>query len=141
MPYEILDHTADIMVRITATTREELCDEARLALYAVAGHLLAAATDTEPSRTTTISVTGDDFAEVMHDWLSELLFWLEGRGRLCIPTGPFQVDDQRLQVPVTVVPLNRRACRFDREVKAVTYHQLAAGPTADGWSATVILDI
>ena len=141
MPYEILDHTADIMLRITAATREQLCDEARLALYAVVGELFAAPTDTDPSQAVTIIVEGRDFAEVMHDWMSELLFWLEGRGRFCIPVGPFAVTDQRLQVPVTAVPLDRAACRFDREVKAVTYHQLDAGPTPHGWSATVILDI
>jgi SHS2 domain-containing protein len=77
----------------------------------------------------------------MHDWLSEVLFWLESRGLLCLPAGPFAVNDHQLTVLVATAALDKAASRVDREVKAVTYHQLAAGPTEDGWSATVILDI
>ena len=141
MPFEILDHTADIMLRITADTREKLCDEARLALYAVVGDLHPARPLPSVDVPVTIHVQGADFAEVMHDWLGEVLFLLESRGLLCLPAGPFSVNDHQLTVLVAMAPLDKAASRVDREVKAVTYHQLAAGPTEDGWSATLILDI
>ncbi|UCG32785.1 MAG: archease [Phycisphaerales bacterium] len=141
MPFEILDHTADIMLRVTADTREGLCDEARLALYAVVGELRPARPVPTVDAPVAIHVQGADFAEVIHDWLSEVLFWLESRGLLCLPAGPFTVNDHQLTILVTTAPLDQAASRIDREVKAVTYHQLSAGPTEDGWSATVILDI
>jgi SHS2 domain-containing protein len=141
MPFEILDHTADIMLRITADTREDLCDEARLALYAVVGDLHPVRPQPPVDAPVIIRVQGADFADVIHDWLSELLFWLESRGVLCLPVGPFTVNDRHLTVPVAAAPLDPAASRFDREVKAVTYHQLSAGLTEDGWAATVILDI
>jgi SHS2 domain-containing protein len=141
MPYEILNHTADIMLRISAATREGLCEEARLGLYGVVGHLVPIAAGRDRAEELVISVAGCDFAEVLRDWMAELLFRLECHGQLCLPASAYEVDDTHLRVAVAARRLDRGASRFDREVKAVTYHRLTAGPQKGEWVATVILDI
>ena len=141
MPYEILDHTADLLLRVTADTCEELIDEARLGLYACVGDLSANRNETARSEPCVIDIQCLDFCEVFHDWLAELLYRLDSKHQLCVPISAYEVDQHHLRAHLSARPLDFEASHLDREVKAVTYHELFAGRRGDGWVATVVLDI
>lgn len=141
MPYEILDHTADLLLHVSADTREELIDEARIGLYACVGELTPMRIGQSDTQPCVIEVRAGDFAEVMHDWLTELLYRLDTRHLFCFPVSAYEADDHHIRAHLSARPLDLRASQLDREVKAVTYHQLFAGQRGDGWVATFILDI
>jgi SHS2 domain-containing protein len=136
LPYQLLNHTADLGLHIQARDLPELFETAAAAL----GEQLVAAAETGAARHQQMEVTGEDWADLLINWLRELLAcWnlenLAVRRARCAALSPF-----RLCADVTFLPFDPAIHRPQQEIKAVTYHQLAVSPNAEGWQATVILD-
>jgi SHS2 domain-containing protein len=134
--YDWLEHTADIMVRIRGRDEGDLYASAALTLTDV---MVEYPVDeaTEPVR---LTVRGPSPEARLVEVLRELIYrfdvdgvlWVEARGRL---------DGEKLV-------LRGRGVTFDpsrhtglREVKAVTYHQLAVRREENEWSADVVFDV
>ncbi|HRX84620.1 MAG TPA: archease [Phycisphaerae bacterium] len=134
--FELCDHTADLGVRVRADTREELVAPAIDGLYAAIGGL-------EPAPATegrTLDFTGDDAAVLLRDLLAELLYLFEHERLIVVGTTVDTFDNAHLRVHVQLGQVPADAA-FDREVKAVTYHELSVQPTAGGYEAVYIVDI
>lgn len=135
--YEVFEHTADLGLRITAASWDELCAEAGRGLFAViAGEL----TQIRPSVVERFDVAGTDPAWLLHDWISELHAAFELRRMLFCS---FQVSHD-------AAGLHARAHgeRYDpavhtlaHEVKAITQHEFDVRRSPSGWLATIIVDI
>ena len=69
--YETFDHTADVGLRVRAPTFEELLVEAARALTSV---LVEDPAATAADREETIVLSADSAADLLFDWLSELVF-------------------------------------------------------------------
>src|SRR5260370_41380583 len=67
--FEIVEHAADIGFRAWGRTREELFENAALALFSLGCELAAV----EEKETRTIQVTGTDLETLLYAWLAELL--------------------------------------------------------------------
>jgi hypothetical protein len=74
--FEFIEHTADTGLRVRAATREELFAEAARALYAL---LLENPADVRPAERHEITLAAGDGADLLHDWLDELLFQYSAR--------------------------------------------------------------
>ena len=136
-PYELLDHTADLRVRVTGTDRAELYANAGLALFD-----LITRSDAGSSPTVTpIRVSGADPADLMVNFLRELLYLWTGDGQLVGTIAVGSISDTAIDAQVTTGPYLPERHRIRHEIKAVTYHQIDVSRTADGWQATVIFDI
>lgn len=137
MPYYLIDHTADLGIRIQARDLPELFETAAAAL----GEQLVAAPKAEGLRHQRLGVSGEDWADLLINWLRELLacWHLEGlavRSARCLTLSPYT-----LSADVTCLPFDPAIHSPNQEIKAVTYHQLEVSPCADGWQATVIFDL
>jgi SHS2 domain-containing protein len=75
MPFEELNHTADIMIRVRAATRNDLFSEAARAMF-----MIMFRTCTDKGYREKIVVEGSDCEELLHDFLSELLYVSEIKG-------------------------------------------------------------
>ncbi len=135
--FRVLEHTADIGFEAFGATREELFRNAGLALIDLIVDLKTVA----PGEELAIEVRGRDSAGLLVNWLSEILYWHDTGGWLFCD---FEVQTLREDLVSAVA----RGERFDRTrhqakllVKAITYHQLTLGPTAEGWRARVYVDI
>lgn len=135
--FETFDHTADIGLRISAATLEELFVDAARGLMSL---LVENVDDIRPTLTETIQLVGTDVDYLLFDWLNELLFRFETRRLLC---GEFTVrlNEQGLDATIRGEPCDRSRHRLAHEVKAITYHGLSVEPTECGWQAELILDI
>lgn len=135
--YELFDHTADLGVRVRAPSLAELVPPATEAFYAVIGDVVTS----DAARPWTLELRGDDPAVLLRDYLAELLHAFEcGRRRLTdVHAGEF--TSERLVVSGQMRATDPTASDFEREIKAVTYHELAIRPIADGYEATYIVDI
>lgn len=134
--FELFEHTADLGVRVRAASRAELVAPAIDGLYAAIGGV-------EPGAATegrTLDFTGDDPALLLRDLLAEVLYLFENQHLLVVGTAVDVFDDCHLRVHVQLAPVPVDA-RFDREVKAVTYHELSIQEDAQGCQATFIVDI
>lgn len=133
MAYRILEHTADIGVEATAPDIPTLFSETVRGLAAI---LL----DDEPPAPfdrVGVSAEADDQATLLAEVLQEALWRFESSGWLPV--------DAELEVSATTAAgtfgVVNDVTIGGPAIKAVTYHQLAVERTADGWRATVYLDV
>ena len=135
--FELFDHTADMGLRIRATTMPGLLQPAAEALYSAIGELTAAGDETPQ----TMELTGGEPAELLRDFLTELLVLFERDGRIVTRISSPVLDESLLAATCWAAPIDEDACIFAREVKAITYHELDIRPIPGGFEATMIVDI
>ncbi|MEN6559076.1 MAG: archease [Thermoguttaceae bacterium] len=135
--FEIFEHTADIGIRVRAATPERLFADAARGLFSVMVSRLEAV---RPIETVEFCVPGDNLEELLHDWLSELLFIFSTR-RLLFCQFQAQISPDGLNASAQGEPFDPHRHTLDVEVKAITWHALKVERTADGWMAEVIVDV
>lgn len=136
--FELRDHTADVLLVARGRDWAELFNHAGQGLMACIGELCSDWADQPPQ---IMELAADDLANLLHDWLTELLFGFEVRRRVFHEAWFDYLEATRLSARVRTGRLRGGASRLRREVKAVTYHQLRVEPSQVGWQATVLLDI
>lgn len=135
--YELFDHTADIGVRARAAALGELIRPCTDALYEILGEVVTAGVGT-PRR---FELRGDEPALLLRDYLGEaLLAFEQERCRVVVAAVP-EFTPSRLVVVARLDPVDAGRSCFHREIKAVTYHELAIREVAGGFEATYIVDI
>lgn len=135
--YELFDHTADMGIRVRAATLPELLRPAGEALYAVIGKLVPC----KGGITITFDLTGGDLADLLRDYLAELLILFECEGQMATAVEATVYEENRLRATIVASPVDEERSLFHREVKAITYHELTVRRVADGVEATLIVDI
>ena len=136
-PYEVLEHTADVGLRIYGRSLPELFSNAGLGLMALAIETQVI----EEHERLSLAVSGSDVEQLLVNWLSEILYHMDAEGWMfarftiteCSPTavaGEGWGERRDLASRIRAVA-----------VKAVTYHQLSVRETPEGWQATVYFDI
>ncbi|HEY2783446.1 MAG TPA: archease [Fimbriiglobus sp.] len=135
--YELFDHTADLGIRASAPTLNELFADAAAGLFSC---IVEYPEKIEPKIEERIEIVGDDKPFLLFDWLRELLRKSETDGMVYTK---FEVDvrDAGLAGTAWGEPLDPENHGLGREVKAITYHGLTVETTSDGWLAEVIVDI
>ena len=136
-PFEILEHTADVGIRAYGATLPELFINAGHGLVALA----LGSPEASPAKHLLLSVRGEDREDLLVQWLSEILYFMDAEGwAFC----DFQI--QRLEAN-ELEGEGLGECRTDvgqrprSVVKAVTYHQVSVRETPEGWEAVVYFDI
>ncbi len=131
--FEEIEHTADWAYRVWGQSLEELFTQAAQGLYHLVGIQLAE--DSQVVRE--IRLQGIDGESLLVAWLNELLHFHEsenlGFDRIEIQ----QLDGKTLSARVTGAPVQR----WLKDIKAVTYHNLAIRSTQTGFEVTIVLDV
>jgi len=137
--FELVEHTADVGVRVTAPTLGELFAEAARAVTS----LIVENPDAIELRiAVVIDLEAENLEALFVDWLRELVFRFETE-RLLMRECSVVVSDEgrRLRAECRGEAADWSRHLPDNELKAVTYHQLRVVQTSAGWEATVIFDI
>lgn len=134
--YQLIEHTADIGLEAWGETRTELFIQAALALREI---LVGTTAPTSKSRLH-IKVDGADDPELLVNWLGELLFLFENR-RFLPATFVLDFKGEQLCAEITGESMVSTQLESEREVKAVTHHQVVAEQTPDGWHGRIYLDL
>ncbi len=135
--FEILEHPADIGFRAYGDTLPALFVHSALAMLWIAGDPAAV----EPKQGFSLAARGTDRESLMVEWLSEVLYWYDGR---CVAFHDFRVlalEDRAIRA-IGIGELRdpeRHAPKLI--VKAVTYHQLKVELRKGVWVADVFLDV
>ena len=136
-PYEIIDHTADLGIVVKGGSIKELFVNAANAMT----DLMVKADISGKGAKRKLIVEGEDLPDLMVRWLSEILYLFNGEQILVSAIEISSISPTRLQSKLSVTSLNKGRHEILREIKAVTYHQIAVEKTPDGWEARVIFDI
>jgi SHS2 domain-containing protein len=141
--FELFEHTADLGLRASAATLEDLLGEAARGLLAM---LLANPDAVQPLQEKEIQIEAVEPALLMFDWLSELLYVFETE-KLMLAEFDIRLQAANDQAPFRLTarcrgePMDETKHQMEHEVKAITYHGLEVIETARGWDAQVIVDI
>ena len=137
MSFEILEHPADIGFRAYGRTLPELFENAAAALLAIRADL----EDVEPRGEFPIRADGTDSESLLVSFLSEVLYLVDGRQLALRRVRVDTISETEIAAAGLGEPHDPARHHVKLIVKAVTWHQLRIARTADGWSATVYLDI
>ena len=137
MKYELIDHTADFGIHVFGSDEKDLFTNAALAMFDLIADL-----DTVPgSLKHTVQVTGEDWPDLMVNWLRELLFLWAGEEMLVREVKVQHIEENRLSALVACEPFNPDSHFIKNEIKAVTYHQIQVKADPAGWESKVIFDV
>ncbi len=135
--FEILEHPADIGFRAFGSELPDLFANAALAMLSIAGDPEAA----EPRHQYRIAIESGDRESLLVDWLSEVLYWWDGKRVAFREIHITNFTDKSLEAVALGEPRHAERHRARLIVKAVTYHQLKIEQLPDHWIAEVYLDI
>jgi SHS2 domain-containing protein len=135
--FDVLEHPADIGFRAFGNDLPELFANAALAMLSIAGDPEAAG----PREEYPIAVQSGDRESLMVDWLSEVLYWFDGKRIAFRDISVTALTDSALQAVARGEPRDPERHRARLIVKAVTWHQLRVEQRDGQWVAEVYLDI
>ena len=131
--YREIDHTADWALHIWAPTPAALFVLAAEGMYGLAGAEFAPA----PWEEVSLEINGIDMEDLLVNFLTELLYFGDESNRGGAEVEIRYLDEGCLNAIVHTAPLVSR----DKEIKAVTYHNLVISRTAHGFETTIVFDV
>lgn len=137
-PYRLIDHTADIGFHLRAKDYHELFQAGAWAMFDIMAHpknVIAA----EQTQRLTVTARGQDWADLLFEWLSELHSLSDSRALIFVE---YHILELRpAQLTAEVLGADYSLFDFDREIKAVTYHELKIELSNNRIEAQVIFDL
>ena len=126
-------HTADWELEAWAPNLPSLLEQAARGMYALSGVRLQSGL----TQTRTVNLQAEDAESMLVRFLSELL-WLEEEQGLGFDRFSITVDDQlNLQAELNGFAI----ANLDKEIKAVTYHNLQVENTTQGLRVNIVFDV
>lgn len=136
--FELFEHTADLGVRAWARTLAALVPVASAGFYATIGQLVPASGNAESAD---LRFTDDPQELLLRDYLAELLYHFDSSRRIVTDIHVRAFEPGLLQVTGVLRAVDEAASRLEREVKAVTYHDLTLTVGDAGVELRFIVDI
>ncbi|MBR9987658.1 MAG: archease [Desulfosarcina sp.] len=135
--YTLMDHTADLRIRVNGSDPADLFNNAGLALF----DLITKPDRLEAREVIEVAVTGDDPADLMVNYLRELLYLWTGNEKLVKLIDIVDISDTAVSARVSTDRYQPERHEILHEIKAVTYHQIDVSRTVEGWQTTVVFDV
>lgn len=135
--YKLIDHTADFGIHVFGSEPKELFANAAYALFDV----LTEVQRLKGSNRTDLVVTGDDWADLMVNWLRELLYLWNGKEWLVTEARILSLSDTEISADIAFDIFDPDRHIITIEIKAVTYHQIEVTEGLKGWEARIIFDV
>ena len=136
MRYKLIDHIADFGIHVFGNDEKQLFEHAALAMF----ELLVEAGSPGECRQHQVSIEGNDWPDLMVNWLRELLYLWTGQQTILRSTIVEDLTEQRISACVSLEPFQKEQHNILSEIKAVTYHQIQVGPVGNHWEAKIIFD-
>ena len=137
MNYKLIDHTADLGIEVYGSGLRELFENAGYAMF----DLITDTNRLNALSETTLNITGEDWPDLMVNWLRELLYLWTGKGLLVKTMNIVFFSEYALSAIVKSELFAPERHLIKRELKAVTYHQIRVEQKAATWEAGIIFDV
>jgi len=134
--YRELEHTGDLAIEVTAATREELFAHSLVAMARLMVEEDGIAVAAERRE---IRVDAGDDADTIRDLLAAALnlFLID---EFIWRAAEVKIQDGAVVAALTGEQYDSRRHQLLEEIKAVTYHRLAAEKSGDTWRAMIVFD-
>ncbi len=130
--FEEIEHTADWSLRIWAPDFASLLNQSVRGMYALSGTTI----DDTGGGFRVLRVEGIDRESLLVGFLSEVLFLAEDEG-LAMRTARIQLHSDGLTARMELGPIGSQ----EKEIKAVTFHDLAILERENGLQVTLVFDV
>lgn len=144
--YELIEHTADVGVRVKGADLKELFKNAALAMFDIIAErkprdpsYSAGATGQKLPVRYIIKQKAENLEELFVNWLNELLSLSATKEKIFCEFKFKRLDEQNFEAEV--VGCDIQNYKVNTEIKAATYHQLKIEQTQSAWQAEVIFDV
>ena len=134
--YEIIEHTADIGIRVWADDLAGLFRNAGLAIFELSCERTSP--DKEKHKTV-VTQQAEGIEELFVNWLNELLSLSAVKGLVFEDIVIREIRGN--SVKAVAIGSSISNFKVNSEIKAATYHQLKIEKTHSGWQAEVIFDV
>jgi SHS2 domain-containing protein len=135
--YELLEHTADIGIRVKASDLAGLFKSAGLAITDISAEKQK--TQYPEKHKIVIDQKADNVEELFFNWLNELLSAGAAEGLIFEDIQINQINENFIDA--IAIGTDIRNYKVNTEIKAATYHQLKVQKTDLLWQAEVIFDV
>ena len=137
MDYEILDHTADVCIRVFGKSLDELFENAARAMM----ELITDREKINPSQEIEIEVRGETKEELLVHWLQEILFLHEVKKMVFKDFRLNLISETHAKGKAIgeKIDIDKHELSFD--IKAVTYHNLKIEPINDKLKVDIVFDV
>lgn len=131
--YELLEHTADLALRVYGLDLRELFANAAFAMFSQLADIELI--ETPISRQ--VAVEGVDYESVLVNWLNELLYLHDTKREIYASFDIHELTPYQLRATV----YGDKNQEIHTVIKGATYHDLDIVQTAEGYIATVVFDV
>ena len=120
-PYELIDHTADVVIKAYGKNISEAFENAAKGMF----DIITDSSEIESVGQYDIHLEAQDLEQLLVDWLSELLF-LNSAKNLVFGFFKVELDEEKCHLSARVFgeKYNISKHKMGVEIKAVTYHML-----------------
>jgi SHS2 domain-containing protein len=133
--FEILEHKADLKIRVFGKTKEELFENAMVGMFEAAKY---ESTKQLTTKQLTTKIKSVDLFSLLVDFLSEVLYLVETEKLVFEKVEFKKFAENEIEAILIGKPLKRMGVH----IKGVTYHELDISQEKDGtWQATILFDI
>jgi len=142
---EIIEHTADIGIRVRGDSLSGLFTNAASGMIAMIfgfeQYESIIADNSRKKLSLTVKVQGNELEELLMSFLSELLYLFDGEKFIPLGIKKIVFNDDSLTALVEGVFFDPDAHKVETEIKAVTYHGMSVQKAGEQWVTDVIFDI
>lgn len=136
-----LEHSSDLGFKVESADLNSLFEDAAAALTG----LLIDSSELHYGESRTVSLSAFGLEELMFDWLSELIYLFDGE-HLLFKTFSVEIvkggaERWYLNALLSGEKIDPKRHQIRSYVKAITLHQLMVRELANGWLATVYVDV
>ncbi len=135
--YELLEHTADLGIRVWGKDQKDLFLNAAAGMYSLIADILKVM----PKSYFEVKINAQDKDQLLKDWLSELLYYFNVKDTLLSKFEIEQIDDTSIKSKVKGEKVNTAKHKLYHEVKAVTYHNLHIEEKKGLLTTEIIFDV
>ncbi len=135
--YELIDHPADVGMRIFGQDLRELFSNAATGMF----EILADLSNVKEVTEVIVEAKANGLEELLHEWLNELLYIYEVQDLIFKRFAVRKMSRQKISASCWGELRDPARHHISTEIKSVTYHQLSVEKTEQGWVAEVIFDL
>ena len=135
--FTLLDHTADLGIMVTGSDLRDLFEKAAHSMM----QIMIQERPTGKTSSLQLSVSGEDYADLIVRWLGEILYLFQGDGKVVTSTEISSITQSHINSTLQTVPFNPKQHEVLAEIKAVTYHRIEVVCENGRWKATIIFDL
>ena len=132
--YKIINHTADTGIEVEGKDLKEIFFESYKGLYKIAG-----VEKGEKEGRDKIKIVADTYEELLIKFLNELIFYIYGEGKYCDVKKIEIKKDIGFKLEVEIEKYEIK--KFEREVKAATYHNISIKNKNGAFTTKIIFDL